>query len=205
MKDFMSTTIPQVYSNGLYREIGFDFPAEHTDKVLTTVVYGITNALANIKNKETPVAFVIKDANDEFLITAFVEYFANEDDPTKPGNWNYSWSFDESDIPENAKICSLYDGQYSAFFMNVSASKFNMGFQKLEYFGDMSRYLFKVIKKWLQDNAGKADENGTAIDGVELPGVIQFRDAVENDDIVMSAEPDGEVKQLIKDDAAIEK
>lgn len=205
MKDFMSTTIPQVYSNGLYREIGYDFPAEHADKILTTTVYGITSCLANIKNKDIPVAFVIREPNDEFIIGAVVEYFKNEDDPSKPGNWNYSWTFDKDDIPENAKVCSLYDGEYSAFFTNASANKFNMGFHKYEYFGDMSRYLFKVIKKWLKDNAGKTDENGVAIDGVECPGVIQFRVAVENDEVVMSAEPDGEIKQMIKDDAAIEK
>lgn len=205
MKNFMDTTIPSVYSNGLYREIGYDVAAEHTGKILVTVVYGITDCLSKIKSKDTPVAFVIREPNDEFICAAIVQYFENEDDPKKPGNWNYSWTFDESDVPENAKICSLYDGEYSIYFTNVGASKFNMGFHKNEYLGDLGRYLFKTIKRWLEDNAGKADENNQPIDGVEYPGVIQFRMDVEDDKVVLSAEPDGEVKQMIKDDASIEK
>ena len=60
-------------------------------------------------------------------------------------------------------------------------------------------YLMQMIKKWLDDNADESDTNG-----VELPGVIQFRVAVENGEKVFSAEPDGEIKQMVKDDKAIE-
>ena len=201
----MSTSIPQVVSNGLYKEIGYEFAAEHIDKLLTTIVFGVTECISDIKNKETPVAFVINEPNDEFIIAAICQYFPNEDDASAPGNWSYTWTFDKDDIPENAKICSLYDNEYSIYFRNIAASKFSMGFHKAEYCGDMGRYLMKMIKRWLTDNAGKADDNGELIDGTELAGVIQFRTAVENDEVVISAEPDGEVKQMIKDDAAIEK
>ncbi len=205
MKDLMNSSIPQIYSNGLYREIGYDVPAEHTDKVLTTLVYGITDLLAAVKSTAEPISVVIKEANDEFIVAATVEYFENEDDPKAPGNWSYTWTFNKDDVPENARIISLYDGEYASYFKNVAASKFNMGFHKSEYLGDLGRYLMKIIKRWLIDNAGKSDDEGNPIDGVSLEGIIQFRTGVENDDVVLSAEPDGEIKQMIKSDSTIEK
>lgn len=205
MKDFNSTKIPQLYSNGLFRKIGYNLPADHTDKILTVMVKGITATLAHIKSKTNPIAFVINDKDDEFIIGAIVEYFENEDDKTKPGNWSYSWTFEKDDIPENAQKITIYDPAYANFFYNVARKDFNMGFHKYEYLGDMCQYLSSVIKQWLTDNAGGTDENGEPIDGVKLDGIIQFRVAVENDKPVLSAEPDGEIKQMIKDDAAIEK
>ena len=87
----------------------------------------------------------------------------------------------------------------ATFFRSVAHTKHSMGFDSVESMGDIFRYLLKTIVKWLDDNAADGEENGVSLDGV-----IQFRVAVENGEKVMSAEPDGEIKQLIKDDAAIE-
>ena len=55
------------------------------------------------------------------------------------------------------------------------------------------------IKKWLEANAVEGEEVG-----VELDGIFQASVAVENGEKVFSLVPDGEIKKLIKDDAAIE-
>lgn len=193
------TKIPQIYSTGLYSENGYDLAQEHTHKILDVLVCGTTACLAEVKSKDFPVAFVYEEANKEFIAAAIVEYFPNEDDATKPGNWNYSWTFDKTDIPENARILTAYDNDMATFFRSVAHSKHSMGFDSVESMGDLFRYLLKTIVKWLDDNAAENEENGVSLDGV-----IQFRVAVENGEKVMSAEPDGEIKQLIKDDAAIE-
>lgn len=193
------TKIPQIYSTGLYSENGYDLAQEHTHKILDVLVTGTTNCLASIKSKDFPVAFVYEEANKEFIAAAIVEYFPNEDDATKPGNWNYSWTFDQTDIPENARQVTAYDNSMATFFRSVAHTKHSMGFDSVESMGDIFRYLLKTIAKWLDDNAAEGEENGVSLDGV-----IQFRVAVENGEKVMSAEPDGEIKQLIKDDAAIE-
>ena len=64
----------------------------------------------------------------------------------------------------------------------------------------MLTYLLQQIYKWLDENAKEGEE---VI--VEQDGIFQARVAVENGEKVFAIEPAGEVKMLIKDDAAIEK
>jgi hypothetical protein len=200
IKDLKDTKIPMSYSSGLYSEANYDIAAEHTDKILDVLVSGVTACLADIKSKDYPTAFVFKHAEKEFVIAAVVEYFKNEDDPSKPGNWNYSWTFDEKDIPENARICTPYDGSIASYFRSTGVSKYGMGFQAVNSMADIFIYLLRTISKWLDENAVEGEEAG-----VKLDNVIQFRVVIENGEKIKSAEPFGEIKQLIKDDAAIEK
>jgi len=200
IRDLMKDSkIPSIYSTGLYSEKGYDIAWEHTNKILDVIVNGITEALADIKSKDYPVAFVIKEGEKNFICAAIVEYYKNEDDENRPGNWNYSWTFYEDDIPENTQIKDLYDVHLASYFRAIALNKYSMEFDKVEYQGDCGTYLFKVIKKWLDDNASESEENG-----VSAEGLVQFRVAVENGEKVMSIEVDGEIKQLIKDDSAIE-
>jgi uncharacterized protein YkuJ len=56
------------------------------------------------------------------------------------------------------------------------------------------------LKKWLDENANETEEVT-----VEEDGVFVARVAVENGEKVFAIEMDGLVKQLVKDDASIEK
>ena len=199
MKDIKETKIPQVYSTGLYSEKGYDVAAEHAYKVLDIMVMGVTEFLSEVKNKDFPTVFLFKQNNGEFIAAAIVQYFPNEDDPTQPGNWNYSWTFDESDLPETSRNITPNDTETVSYFRSIGHVKYGMILEKAEYASDIFRFLLSTIKKWLDDNASETEEAG-----VYLDGVIQFRVAVENGEKVYSAEVDGEVKQLIKNDAAIE-
>lgn len=199
IRELKETKIPEIYSVGLYTELCYDLAQEHTDKILSVIVNGVTECLADIKSKDYPVAFVFRESNEEFIMAAIVEYFANEDDANMPGNWNYSWTFNEEDIPEKARVCGPYDSNLVSYFRGTAHKKFGMGFEAAEAMADIFRYLLKVIVKYLDDNASETEECG-----IKLDGVIQFRVAVEDGTKVMSAELDGEIKQLIKNDAAIE-
>ena len=65
---------------------------------------------------------------------------------------------------------------------------------------ETTKYVLKTIRKWLDENAVDKEERG-----VELDGVFEARVAVEEGgEKVMSIEPAGEIKKLIKDDSAIE-
>ena len=194
------TPIPKNYSTGLYHEKGYDLAADHTNKVLEVLVLEVTECLASLKSKEYPVAYTFTESNGEFIAAAIVQYFANEDDPTKPGNWNYSWTFDKEDLPEgNFREIPSNDIDRLSFFRAVGMTKYGMVFEQPDYAGDLFRYLLTVIKNYLNDNASEAEEKA-----VKYDGLIQFRVAVEDGEKVMSIEVDGEVKQIIKDDAAIE-
>ena len=55
------------------------------------------------------------------------------------------------------------------------------------------------LRKWLDENTKSSEE---AL--IELDGVFQARGAIEGGEKVFAIEPAGEIKILIKDDAAIE-
>ena len=199
MTALADTKIPHMYSTGLYNEKGFDVAWEHTHKVLDVMVNGITQALSDIKSKDYPVAFVLKEKNDEFVVACLVQYFPNEDDETKPGNWNYSWTFYESDLPEKTRIMNIEESNYLGYFRTYGHTKWGMVFEDSAYPAILFKYLMVVIRNWLDNNASETEERG-----VKLDGVIQFRVAVENGEKIFAAELDGEIKQMIKSDAAIE-
>lgn len=197
---FKDTPIPKNYSTGLYHEKGYDVAESHTAKVLEVMVLGVTECLASVKSKDYPVVYSFAEKNGEFIAAAIVQYFANEDDPSKPGNWNYSWTFDKEDIPEEgARVIDSFDLDFVSYFRAVGMTKYGMVFDQPDYAGDLFRYLLTLIKNYLNDNASETDEKA-----VKYDGLIQFRVAVEDGEKVMSIEVDGEVKQLIKDDASIE-
>lgn len=194
------TAIPKNYSTGLYHEKGYDVAADHTNKVLEVMVLGVTECLASVKSTQYPVVYSFVEKNGEFIAAAMVQYFPNEDDASKPGNWNYAWTFDKEDLPEGEyRNIDSSDIDHLSYFRAVGMTKYGMVFDQPDYAGDLFRYLLTVIKNYLNDNASEAEEKS-----VKYDGLIQFRVAVEDGEKVMSIEVDGEVKQIIKDDAAIE-
>lgn len=192
------TTIPQNVSTGLYTEKELDVPVELVDKMLDVLVCSVTEILSDFKNVNTPVAFVFRKPNDDFIAAAIIRFFPNED-KSKPGNWNYVWTFNEEDIPKDAKILSMYDMSLISYFTGNAISKYGFFAEQSEHYGITFCYLLQCIKKWLDDNASETEENA-----VEVPGLIQFRVAVENGEKVMAAEVDGELKVLAKGDSKIE-
>lgn len=198
LQQLKDTKIPTIYQTGLYNEKSMDLSWEHTDKMLSVMVLGVTEYLSSIKSKDYPVVFEFREANNEFVAAAVIEY--HKGNKGEVGNWSYSWTFYEEDLPEGSRPpVNAYTPEVLNFFRNPAINKYSMVFESSDYPAIMFTYLLSVIKKYLNDNANEAEEWG-----VKLDGIIQFRVAVENGEKVLSAEVDGEVKQLIKDDAALE-
>ena len=197
IQNLMDTQIPTIFSTGLYNEKSFDVAMELTPKIADTMITGTTEILASIKKKEIPVAMIFAKPNEEFIAAAIIEYFDGEDG--EAGNWNYSWTFNKEDVPENAKIITPYDASLASFYRAISHTKYGMIIETPNYAGELFNYLMATIKNFLNENASDSDEWGVKIDGI-----VQFRVVVENKEKVLSCEVDGEIKQLIKDDAAIE-
>ena len=77
--------------------------------------------------------------------------------------------------------------------------KYGLQWEDINAINECTRYLIQQIKNWLDANAVEGEEVG-----VEMDGVFQASVAIENGEKVFSIVPDGEIKKLIKDDAAIE-
>lgn len=195
---FGETTIPNYYSVGLYNELGYNLSENHAVHVVDILFNAVTDALADCKNKDVPVAFVFEKPNGDFIAGAVVEYVKGEG-KDKTGNWSYYWTWYKDDIPGNATIMRSNDVANAQYFRGVATSKYAMIFVNTEAIYGLMYYILHHISKWLDDNA---DENNEV--AIEEPGVFQARVVVENGEKVKSLEVDGEIKKFIKDDTAIE-
>lgn len=191
------TTLPQNFSKGLFEEKNYDLAAEHTDKILYTVFMGTSNLLSGAKSKERPTAFLFEKIDGTVIAAAIVQCIPDETSGTE--KWNLVWTFESSDIPENALRISLKDPQTYSYFRAVAGDKWGLKFKDAACLTILLTYSLEQLKKWLDENALEDKEVS-----IELDGVFQARVGVEDGQKVFALEPDGQVKRLIKDDASIE-
>lgn len=193
------STIPQNYSTALFEEQNFDLAPEHTDKFTLILFTAVSNLLNGAKSKDRPVSFEMETLDGKLVAAAICQYFENED-PEKPGNWSLVWTFDAADIPENSNRISIRNDLSHAYFRSIAGDKYGIRFKTPESLICTMTYIPMQIYKWLDENAKENEEVS-----VEQDAVFQARVAIENGQKVFALEPAGEIKMLIKDDAAIEK
>ena len=199
-KQIFDTSFPENYSRGLYDEFNYDLNATYTGMIADVVFSSIASVLSAMKSMDHPTAFIVDKTSNVFVAAAVAQYFPNEEDPKKPGNWSLTFTFNENDIPENATTFRLTDSQIHSHFRSIAADKYHFQFSTPESIIIMPSYFFAQLYKWLDENAKEGEEVC-----IEYEGVFQARVAVEGGEKVFAIEPDGEIKVLIKDDAAIQK
>lgn len=193
------TVLPQMYSKGLFEEKNMDLAPEHTDKITYVLFTAVSDLLNGAKSKERPTAFVFERIDGSVIAGAVVTFFPNED-ASKPGNWNLVWTFNDSDIPENALRISFKDPQTHSYFRAIAGDKWGMKFKNPECLVTLFNYMLEQIYKFLDENAVEGK-----IVSVEQDAVFQARVEIENGEKIFALEPMGEIKALIKGDADIEK
>lgn len=193
------TSLPQNYSKGLFEEKNFDLSDTHTDKMFDVLFTATAGLLNDTKNKQRPAVFCFSKIDNSIIAGAICQFFENEDS-SKPGNWSLVWTFDETDIPENALVMNFKDPQTHSYFRGIAGDKYGMRFKDPTCLTTCLTYALEQLYKWLDENAAEDKEVS-----IELDGVFQARVAVEGGAKVFAIEPAGEIKMMIKDDAAIEK
>lgn len=192
------TNLPQMYSKALFEEKCFDLAPEHTDKMFDTLFTGSANLLKACESTERPTAFIMKDLKGNLIAAAVVRYFKSEEANT-PGNFSLIWTFDETDIPEDAVPVSIDSAGAHSYFIAVAGSKYGIKFKDTSCLINCLSYSMVQLKKWLDENA----KEGSIVE-ISLDGVFQARVEVSNGEKYFAIEPEGEIKNIIKDDSAIE-
>lgn len=193
------TNLPDAFSTALFNEQHFDLAPDHIDKMYDAIFTGTAQAIAGAKSMQHPTAFIFERYDNTFVAACVVQFFENED-PENPGNWNMIWTFNKEDIPEGSNVISINNPMSHPYFRGVIGEKYGMRFEGESELTVTLVYCLEQLKKWLDDNAKDNEEVS-----VEFPGLFQARVAVEGGEKVFALEADGEIKNIIKDDAAIEK
>lgn len=195
--NFSETNLAHNISHGLFHEKSYDIAEAHVDKLFYTLFTGTSLLLRDVKSTEIPVSLIFTEVADKFVAGATIEYFSNGD---APGNWSLAWTFSEDDIPSNAKKLYISDNINYPYFTTAAGNKYGMRFEDKAAITIMLTYLMEQLYKWLDENA----KEGSTV-SVELESVFSASVEVVDGKKVFAVEPAGEVKTLIKDDAAIEK
>ena len=102
--NILDTSMPKAWSEQAMYELEWDIRPEFAPKLLECIFIATSEILSTGKLIDKPVALEYNKINGEMVAAAIIQFFPNEEDPTKPGNWSLVWTFDKNDIPENAHI-----------------------------------------------------------------------------------------------------
>ena len=193
------TSLPTMWSKMLFEEHNADLAPEHMDKIFDVAVTGVADILNTSKSMEKPTSFTFRKLNKQVVMIATVQYFPNAD-KSKPGNYSLTFSFNESDIPKNSQVIDITDPTTYPYFIGIGGKKYGMRFESDSDIVLCLTDAFDSLHKWLDENA----KEGETV-SIEADGLFQARVAIEGKEKVFAIEPDGEIKNLIKDDASIER
>ena len=205
-KTFEETQMYQQYivncdTNG-YAFGGDDIP----ERMLKSFIAATSVYLGKVKVSDPNVAaaLVLTDESGNFEFAGIVEYHENEENKDEPGNWSYVLTLNEEDLTdlENTKEVKKYLYGDDAFKVILDKVAYDIGgieFQKDSFMYACCKILVETIVQVLDAEAVAND----TVD-IELKGYVTFSVSVEGDEKVNAVTPDGAMKKLIKDDAALE-
>lgn len=171
----------------------------------------VTNFMAKVKSTDLSVGLSIEDERGVFQFAAKLEYFKNENGDDLPGNWGYSFTFNPDDLKNVDKTYSTSSNEFKDLGVLIAKNRYGMVLTiddnnnsdyvstERELFTKIMGCIARTIRNWV-------DENSISTEPVsqEIPGKVIIEAMLENDQKVCSITPSGELKNIIKDDAAIE-
>ncbi len=179
------------------KSFGLALDAQDIVRVAEVTVAATSDFLKMVKSKEKPVALVFNDLKGNLIVAAVVEYNEAVEDDAQ-GNWNYYWTFN-ADKLEGATQYLITDTQIHPIFQTRGFEMYRFRFISDSYIPQIGVAIMESIKECLDTNASETDEFV-----IEHEGFFKASVTVEDGEKVMSFLPDGEMKTLIKDDAATE-
>lgn len=170
----------------------------------------ITNYIAKLKSTEQSVGLSIEDERGVFQFAAKLEYFKNETSDDLPGNWGYSFTFNPDDLKDVGKMYTTSSNDFKdlgaliaktryGIVLTVDSESADYVSTERELFTKIMGIVARVIRNWVDENSVSSDPVA-----VEIPGKVIIEAMLENDQKVCSITPSGELKNIIKSDAAIE-
>ena len=182
------------------KRLGGFIPPKDAVRMYKTMFIGATAYLAAGKTTKNPEAFTVENQEGNYIVGAVVEYNeAPEEEDDVLGNWMYYWTFNKSDIPENATVYEVKNTQTHEIIATAAWEHTSARFEGTESMINTFILGFDVLKDHLMENAIEGDTYELV-----YPGVFKAMAAIEDGEKVISITPDGLIKKMIKDDAALE-
>ena len=193
-----------VNSNSIGYSFGDD---DRPERIIKAFFAASASYLSKVKvsKADEAVALVLTDVAGNFKFASIVEYHENKDNPDEPGNWSYVLTFDPKTLDNIEKKKGLKKLLYSseafkATFDKVSYDIASIQFQHVSYMFDACLLVVDTLIQVLDREA----KEGETVD-IELPGYFTASVSIEDGEKIFAITADGHMKQIIKDDTALDK
>lgn len=196
MFKLQETSIPTNLSQ-VIATLGWAVDASQVSFLYDTTLMAISDFLGQAKSKESKTALAVKDVKGNLVVAGVVTYHKNEDE-NMPGNWSYEFTFEEEDL-KGADVRLSTDPHFQKVFQKTLKRLFGLAIDDPLAFQPAIEESINVLKQWLDVNAKETEKVS-----VEQPGFFEASVSVEDGEKIFALIPDGAMKRLIKDDAAIE-
>lgn len=173
-------------------------PATDAKELFASVFISMATFLSHVKSKDKKESIAINNLKGDLILAGIVEYHPNEEDASNPGNWTFEFTFNKEDLEGSDPHLST-DPFFQRIVINVLLSEFKIEFSDARTVELSVEAVAKTLKDWLEQNAKEDD-----VMEVELEGVFLASTAIEEGERVFSVTPDGALKKVIKNDAALE-
>ena len=188
--------------------VGYTFGDDDRPERIVKAFFAASAAyLSKVKvsKADEAVALVLTDIAGNFKFAGIVEYHENKDNPDEPGNWSYVMTFDPKTLDtieknKNLKKLLYSSDAFKAIFDKVAYDVAAIQFQHQTYMFDACLLVVDTLVQVL-DREAKENE----VVDIELPGYFTASVSVEDGEKVFAITPDGHMKQIIKDDTALDK
>lgn len=185
--------------------VGYTFGDDDRPERIVKAFFASTAAyLSKVKQskEDEATALILSDLTGAFKFAAIVE-FHNGDGDTD--NWSFTMTFNEDDLKniEKNKVLKkhLYSTEmFKSVFDKVAYDIAAIEFQHESYMYDACQLVIDTLIQVLDREA----KVGETVD-IEMPGYFVASVAVEGDEKIFGIVPDGHMKEIIKDDTALEK
>lgn len=181
--------------------IGWDLSLTEIDSITKIIFNGITDYLALGKNKTVPQVVLVQDIKGNNIAFGCVRYCESDSEEDGEGSWEYFWSFNTEDIPENATVYTIDNEAVLKVIARRGHNMCKMVVGVLNYLSIATVLIMNAIHDTLDQQNVANGETFT----LDLPGYFEASVSVENGEKVFSITPKEEMKVLIKDDSLIEK
>lgn len=195
MMKFEETSIPQTLSvleSGKNRDVA----PNDVHFLVKTYIAGISDFLNLVKTTSHPCAVIVQDLKGNFIVGAVVSHNdAESEDEALAGNWNYVFTYNKEDIPEDATQYQLSNQEVVDTISKRGFDLCRLTFTEPGFCAELAIDTFDTIKNFLDQNAPAAE--GEKFD-VELDSYFNTSVSIENGEKVFAITPAGEMKAIIK-------
>ena len=169
----------------------------------------ITNFMAKVKDVNGAVGFIAEDPMQNFVFGAIVEGHDSED-KDMPGNFSFVFTFDPDDMKDCKTIYKMSGNEFKEVAIDTAIHEYGYQFnataetdqidQRRTVITQLLTNAAKCVRQWVEENSVAPEPVVTEIKGL---AIIEAQ-VDENGMKVFAITPSGELKNIIKDDAALE-